>query len=210
MWKRLALLTLAISVVLLGLFAAGWLKNPVSLLRTENRVAYKHIVQLKAKLAANPDDHFAWNELGFYYRQLKQYPEALDAHARAIALFPYHVDFRLYRSDTLATAQRYDESLADLESLEARGYVRSDRPNELFERKVNILHAKRDFLAAERYILSSFDSRDPLHWELLGATRLQQGKRQQALNDYEAGLRIDPARISLQLKLAGLRKGGDR
>jgi cytochrome c-type biogenesis protein CcmH/NrfG len=210
MRKGLAVASLVLAVVLLGVFATERGRQYASALRTKNRIASKHIVELRAKLAENPDDYFAWTDLARYYGVLRRYPEALDAHARAIALLPYHVDFRLFRVDTLMAAQRYREALSDLELLEARGYSRSDRPYDLFDRKVAIFLAGGDFSAAERYILSRFDPRDAHHWERLGTTRLRQGRRREALRDYQEALRIDPARASLRQEVGRLRSEGIR
>jgi tetratricopeptide (TPR) repeat protein len=82
--QRMASTTLAfrsLLTLLLPVFGAG-------LLRGEAAPALDEVPGLISKVQANPRDQQAWRNLGFAYYEQKQYKLAVEAYAKALALYP--------------------------------------------------------------------------------------------------------------------------
>jgi len=79
------------------------------------------IADLRAYLAARPDDAAAWMELGTAYHAVDHLAQAEDALRRAIALDAASIEARLARARVLARLRRTDEAAAELEEAARRG-----------------------------------------------------------------------------------------
>ncbi len=145
---------------------------------------------LQVYLKEDPASYVAWNNLALAYRIQGRYVEAVEAHDQAIKLFPYHVDYRILKSDTLSMAGRYDDALTELDRLEQRKYRRIDNPYDVIGRKVNLYHRKHDWQRALSYLDTVNVPPDPKLYELRGDTLAQLGDRAGAAKDYQASLAL--------------------
>lgn len=184
--------------------SSQYVANGQTLLGMQHWAAAASLFQSAVTMA--PDDHVAWNGLATALRELKKFDESADAHRQAIALFPYHVDYVITYADTLCAAGRHRDALNELQKLQQRNYVRSDRPNEVAIKLVNIYHQLNEMPLALQ-LLDEDIRRSPEDAVLLrmrGDTYLRMGNTKPALGDFESAARLAPndATIIARLKAA--------
>lgn len=172
--------------------SAQYVAKGQSLLAMQQWSAAERMFQAVVEMA--PDDHVAWSGLATALRELKKFDEAADAHRRALSLFPYHVDYVITFADTLCAAGRYRDARIELQKLRQRNYARSDRPNEVTARLVNICHQLNERPLALELLDEDLrkSPKDATLLRLRGDTYLLMGATESALSDLEAAARSAP------------------
>lgn len=156
----------------------------------------------RAIVEAAPADHRSWDGLARSLAQQARFSEAVAAHDRAIALFPYHADYRTNKIGTLLAASLYDESLKEIDFLAARDYWRSDRPNELIS-LAYALHTRRDTSEEFLHFLTRYPhAHTGYAKELKGDAEYRSGRFSMALESYVEASRLGSATAGLMHKIS--------
>ncbi|MCC6553438.1 MAG: tetratricopeptide repeat protein [Polyangiaceae bacterium] len=158
------------------------------------------ISDLRAHLAAEPDDEGAWLALGTAYAAIAHWPDAARALGRAVELDGEVADARLLYARALVALGKLDDAAFQL--LQAARQDPPD-PRALVELGV-VLYDKRLYDKAARWLAEACEAApsDPRAAYALGLAHEARRDIAAAIAAYREALRRDPAHADARLTLA--------
>ena len=168
---------------------ATYTLDNLGLLRIRQGRFAEAVLFFRRSLAITRRDAAAYTGLGEAYQKMNMLPQAEESLLEAVRLAPLDVRPELHLADVYfeekkfdLAAQRYQASLQALPSL--RGYLGLGISK--WERH-NLSEAEQAFRMAK-----TFDPRDARSYFMLGLLYGTTGRTAQAIQEYQAGIKIDP------------------
>jgi tetratricopeptide (TPR) repeat protein len=141
-------------------------------------------------IAANPNNHKAWNNKGILLKNLKRYEEALKSCERCLEIQPDYVDGLFSRGSILENLKCYAEAI---ESYNCALIVNPDHLNSMLCRSIVLGKLRRYEEAIDSYDhVLNLKIDYYFAWDRRGDLLVKLGRNEEAIESYDKALKIKP------------------